>query len=235
MRFLVLLFIFFLTSCQDTKTSIKTTDAQTQKINSTHKKEQSIKKEDAKKIVKNTKITNKNAIDFLLKYGQENPEKKVRIETKFGNIEMELYDDTPLHRANFIHIVKRKFLDETCFYRVAKGFVIQGGNSDKLSMAKIKNSIGSFTIPGEFRNNLKHNYGAVAMARLWKGNPHKRSSPFEFYIVVDPKGAHHLNKEHTVIGRVTKGMDVAQKISKIKTDQSEWPIQDIYMKAKIME
>ena len=102
-------------------------------------------------------------------------------------------------------------------------------------MAKIKNRIGKFTIPSEFRNNLKHNYGAVAMARIWKGNPEKRSSPFEFYIIVDPKGSHHLDQEHTVIGYVTKGISVAKKINQLETDGSEWPIHDVYMTATVIE
>lgn len=222
-------------SCQDTKSNenLPLTSKESVEIIKDTTTTQKITKKPKSKPIK--KLTNENAVDFLLDYGKQNPETKIQLETKFGVIEIELSNETPLHRANFIHIIKRKFLDETCFYRVAKGFVIQGGNSDKQSMAKIKNSIGQFTIPAEFRSNLKHNYGSVAMARLWKQNPHKRSSPFEFYIVVDPNGAHHLNKEHTVVGKVTKGMDVAEKISKINTDKSEWPIQDVYMKAKVIQ
>lgn len=231
MRFFQLLlftlFIAFYTSCQDNQTKEK-------KLNN----ENIIKKPDVKKSKKKSlvkKVSNKNAVSFLTEYGKNNPERFVRIETKFGDIEIELYNKTPLHRANFIHIVKRGFLDETCFYRVDKGFVIQGGNSDKFSMAKIKNRIGIFTIPHEFKKELKHNYGAVAMARIYKKNPEKRSSPFEFYIVMDPKGSSHLDQEHTVVGRVIKGMDVAKKINLLKTDKSEWPIEDIYMKASIIK
>ena len=73
------------------------------------------------------------------------------------------------------------------------------------------------------------------MARIYKKNPEKRSSPFEFYIVMDPNGSYHLDQEHTVIGRVTKGMDVAKKINVLETDKSEWPIEDVYMKATIIK
>lgn len=230
----LLLFIFYATafltvSCQDTKTKEKTP------INGTQKLPKANIEKKTPQPKRTEKITNNNVESFLTEYGKNNPERFVKLETKFGNIEMELFNETPLHRANFIHIVKRGFLSETCFYRVAKGFVIQGGNSDKMSMAKIKNRIGSFTIPHEFKANLKHTYGAVAMARIWKGNPEKRSSPFEFYIIVDPKGSHHLDQEHTVIGRVTKGMDVAKKINVLEVDQSEWPIEDVYMKASIIK
>lgn len=181
------------------------------------------------------RITHKNAVDFLTKYGKKNQENKVRIETDFGNIEIELYKETPLHRANFIHIVKRGFLNTTSFYRVDKGFVIQGGNSDNWDMSRLKRQIGDFQIPEEFNDDFKHDYGTVAMARLWKGNPEKKSSPWEFYIIVDPKGSHHLNNEHTIIGKVTKGMDVAEKISLVEVDESEWPKKDVNMKAYIVK
>lgn len=181
------------------------------------------------------RITHDTAEAFLVGYGKENNEQKVLIETDFGNIEIELYNETPLHRANFIHIVKRGFLNTTSFYRVAKGFVIQGGNSDGWEMSRLKRKIGDFQIPAEFNENLKHDYGAVGMARLWKENPEKKSTPWEFYIVVDPKGSHHLNGEHTIIGKVIKGMEVAEKINLVKVDKSEWPEKDIYMKASIID
>jgi len=230
--FLLSLFVCLI-SCQDNKSVSKKNEKQTE-VNVPSQQPLLKKKEKKKKRL--AKITNKNVVDTLAKYGVLHPETQVKLSTKFGDIEIELSNETPLHRANFINIVKTGFLSETCFYRVAKGFVIQGGNSDRSSMARIKNRIGSgFTIPAEFRKNLKHNYGAVAMARIYKHNPHKRSSPFEFYIVVNPKGAHHLNNEHTIIGRVTKGMDVAKKINLEKVDFSEWPENDIYMKASIIK
>ncbi len=215
-------FLFF--SCQDKKT----TPQASLKASQANVKEKEVRKFDER-------ITHDNAVTFLTTYGAENTENKVRIETDFGNIEIELYEETPLHRANFIHIVKRGFLNTTSFYRVAKGFVIQGGNSDGWEMSRLKRQIGDFQIPAEFNSKFKHHYGAVAMARLWKGNPEKKSSPWEFYIVVDPKGANHLNGEHTIIGRVTKGMDVAEKINLVEVDKSEWPVKDVYMKASVIK
>ena len=216
-------------SCQDTKSKQNTN------VTPISQKENLTTQHPEKKQKKHQRITNETAVTFLTEYGKNNTETLVKLETKFGEIEIELYEDTPLHRANFIHIIKRKFLDETCFYRVDKGFVIQGGNSDKFSMAKIKSRIGKFMIPSEMNPKHKHTYGAVAMARVYKGNPEKKSSPFEFYICMDPKGSPHLNGEHTVFGRVTKGMDVAKKINILKTDQSEWPIDDVYMTATVIK
>lgn len=227
LKLLVLLLLVNLISCQDTKTPPK-------KKQTIVKKESKTPRRDSLLKVFAQRIKNETVVSFYEDYGPKNPETKVKITTKFGEIEIELFEDTPLHRANFIHITKKGFLSKTCFYRVAKGFVIQGGNSDSFEMSKIKTRIGKFSIPAEFIKKRKHTYGAVAMARTWKNNPKKRSSPFEFYIVVDAKGAHHLDGEHTVFGRVTKGMDVAKKINRVKVDKSEWPIDDVYMKVEII-
>ncbi len=226
--FKCLVIIGVLISCQDNK-SKPLTIPDTSKIDLKKKKRDSIQK------IFDNRINNETVVSFYKAYGKLNTETKVRIETSFGVIEMELFNDTPLHRANFIHIVKRGFLSETCFYRVAKDFVIQGGNSDSFKMAKIKNRIGKFTLPAEFLKHRKHEYGTVAMARIWKKNPNKRSSPFEFYIVMNTQNATHLNGEHTVIGKVIKGMDVAEKINAVTVDKSEWPITDVCMKATIIK
>lgn len=225
-RFFLLVALCF--ACQDKKN---------QTYNTPNKSKTEIKNSRQDTLVKlfNNRITNDNVVDFYTKYGKENPEKKVRITTKFGDIDIELFEDTPLHRANFIHIVKRGFLSETCFYRVAKDFVVQGGNSDSFKMARIKGKIGKFTLPAEFKPHHKHEYAAVAMARIWKNNPERRSSPFEFYIVVNTENAKHLNGEHTVIGKVIKGMDVVKEINKVEVDKSEWPINDVCMKVQILE
>ncbi|WP_010521118.1 peptidylprolyl isomerase [Aquimarina agarivorans] len=214
------------TACQDTKSTLQNEPL---KIKQKKKAATPLKPKYTKR------ITNKNVVEMLTAYGENNKERFVKLTTDFGEIEIELYNQTPLHRANFIQLVKRKFLDETCFYRVAKGFVIQGGNSDRMEMAKIKRKIGQFTIPQEIKKNLKHHYGSVAMARVYKNNPNKRSSPFEFYIDVDPKGSHHLDGEHTVIGHVIKGMEVAKQINLVEVDFSEWPKKDVYMKATIIK
>src|SRR5690606_10527429 len=62
------------------------------------------------------KITNENVVSFLTEYGKNNPETKVQISTPLGDIEIELYKDTPLHRANFIYLVKQGYFNETFFH-----------------------------------------------------------------------------------------------------------------------
>ena len=76
------------------------------------------------------KITQKNVVDFLTEYGKKNPETKVKISTRLGDIVIDLYEDTPLHRANFIYLVKQGYFNETFFHRIVPDFIIQGGNSD---------------------------------------------------------------------------------------------------------
>jgi len=234
--------VFTLNSCEDknskkknsqiNKNSSVSNSAQTdsssiEKINKNH----SIKEEEAEPF----KITNDNLRAFMTKYGQENPETQVRIKTMYGNIDIQLYTSTPLHRANFIYMVKQKYFDETFFYRVAKGFVIQGGNSDRNQMAKKRHEIGEYTIPQEQVPGLKHIRGSVALSKQWVDNPSNRSTPFEFFIVIAKKGAHHLNGEHTIFGKVIKGMSVADKISNVPVDGSEWPLDNIFIKAEVLK
>ena len=176
-----------------------------------------------------------NVTRFLKAYGEKNKETKIVIKTAYGNIKIRLFKDTPLHRANFIFLTKIKYFDTTVFYRVAKNFVLQGGNSDNFQTVKDRYKYGNYKLPTEFRKNRKHNYGALAAARDWKKNPEKLSSPFEFYIVQNRKGAHHLNYEHTVFGEVISGFDTMDKIAKIKVGEDEWPEEDVNMKVAILD
>ena len=149
---------------------------------------------------------NKNNVEaFFTEYGKKNKETKVIIKTKFGNIKIRLYNDTPIHRANFIFLTKIKYFNTTEIYRVAKNFVIQGGNSDETYTKKQRRLYGNYLIKPEFKKNRRHKYGVLAAAREWDDNPNKLSNPFEFYIVHNRNGAHHLNNEHTVFGEVISG------------------------------
>ncbi|AVR46098.1 peptidylprolyl isomerase [Christiangramia fulva] len=180
-------------------------------------------------------IKQEELIPTLKEYGKKNPETKIRIRTRFGDIIVQLYKDTPLHRANFIMLTKNDYFDDTYFHRVAEGFVIQGGNSDNQSTASMRADVGHYLIPSEFSAGHKHDYGAFSMAKYSEQNVSKASSPFEFFIVMDKNGAHHLDNEHTVFGHVIEGMDVAEKISKVKTVQSEWPLKNIEMDVDVID
>lgn len=110
---------------------------------------------------------------------------RVKITTDSGIIIVKLYDSTPLHRDNFVKLVKQGFYDSLLFHRVIQGFMIQGG--DPLSKnAAPGQPLGMGggdmeRIPAEFRNGIIHKRGALAAAR--DGNPQKASSACQFYIV----------------------------------------------------
>ena len=104
----------------------------------------------------------------------------VTIETKFGNMKLILFDETPKHKNNFIKLAKSGRYDSTIFHRVIKGFMVQGGDID----AKEQNGPSHETIPAEFVPQHYHKKGALAAARQGdQVNPKKASSWCQFYIV----------------------------------------------------
>ncbi|MDG1040696.1 MAG: peptidylprolyl isomerase [Polaribacter sp.] len=220
----LLIFVFAILNCSEKKEK-KSIPVPTKR------KEKLIKKAE-----KTWDSLHKNNVEsFFTAYEKTNKETKVRIQTAYGTITLRLYNDTPIHRANFIFLTKIKYFDKTVFYRIAKNFVIQGGNSDGYDAMKSRYKYGNYLIKPEFRPNRKHKYGALAAAREWEKNPDKLSSPFEFYIVQNRKGAHHLNNEHTVFGEVISGWETIDKIAELKTDVKEWPLVDVNMKVEILD
>lgn len=183
----------------------------------------------------NDSINSKNVVPFLTKYGEVNKESLVVIKTRLGDIKIQLYEDTPLHRSSFIFLTKMGYFDTTCFYRVVPNFVIQGGESERLDTQRYKARYERYKIPPEFRPNRRHKYGAIALARDWKNNPQKNSTAFEFYIVQNKEGAHHLDGEHTVFGEVISGFETIDKIVNLEAGSDEWPLDDVFMKIEIIK
>jgi len=198
-------------------------------------------------------ITNENKSDVLTQYGKENPEKDVIIETDFGVIRLRLYEETPLHRANFIKLIKDGYYDQAEFYRIVEKFVVQGG----VPIKKL-----NYTIPAEFIAKYFHKKGALGMARLDDNNPGKESSSTEFYIVHGNKyadweydeeekneglatsaeqrklyttigGEMSLDTRYTVFGEVIEGLDVIDKIASVKVYSSERPYKKIPFQIKL--
>ena len=193
-------------------------------------------KKPTKEIVKTfDSITSKNAIDFLIAYGEKHKENKVLFKTRLGNITIKLYDDTPLHRANFIFLTRVGYFDTTCFHRIVPNFIVQGGNSESSKTLKIRNKYQNYTIPPEFRKHHKHKYGALGAARDWEYNLSKKSNPFEFYFIVNKKGAHHIDGKHTVFGEVISGFSTLNKIVSLKAGRDEWPYEDVFIKATVIK
>jgi peptidyl-prolyl cis-trans isomerase B (cyclophilin B) len=112
-------------------------------------------------------------------------EQKVQIRTTEGDITLKLYNETPLHRDNFIKLVRSGFYDGTNFHRVISEFMIQGGDT---SLKQNAPDI-DYTIPAEIRTPaIYHKYGTLAAARLGDNiNPERASSGHQFYIVVGKK------------------------------------------------
>lgn len=112
----------------------------------------------------------------------------VELITNYGNIIIRLSDSTPLHRNNFLKLVKTGYYDSTLFHRVIENFMIQGGDPESKN-APAGQSLGyggpAHKVPAEFRTTLFHKKGAIAAAR--EDNPEKASSGSQFYIVQGKK------------------------------------------------
>ena len=116
-------------------------------------------------------------------------EKHVFLETTLGTIELKLYDETPLHRDNFLSVVQSGAYDSLLFHRVIRDFMIQGGDPDSRNAApgvELGEGDLPYTVPAEFRleEGIFHRRGVLAAAREGDDvNPEQRSSAMQFYIV----------------------------------------------------
>lgn len=177
-----------------------------------------------------------DAMEFFLEYDKHHKENKVRITTDFGTIDVLLFNETKFHRANFIYLTKRGYFNGTQFYRVINNFIIQGGNSDDKKTAHKRASIGRYLLPTDTNRGFTHERGVLSMPSGEIDNPYKLASPFEFFIVQQHGGAHFLDGDYTVFGKVIDGMDIVDKIAAVKTDEADWPLRNIYIrKAEIIE
>lgn len=223
--------LFF--GCEHNKKNISKTVPQ--------KKQSSIKKDTfpilkkVKEIKKETDTINKtNAVSFLKAYGNIHQETLVLFKTRLGMIKIKLYRETPLHRASFIFLTKTGYFNTTSFHRIVPDFIVQGGNSDFPKTRELRMKY-NYKIPAEIKKFRKHKYGALAAARQWENNPDKISSPFEFYIIQDKNGSHHLDGEHTIFGEIIEGFSTIEKISRLETDKKEWPLNEVFINAEVLK
>lgn len=197
----------------------------------------------------------------------------VKLQTTEGDIVIELYNETPLHRDNFLSLIKRGILDSTLFHRVVTNFMIQGGDPESKDAEKTdidfpapvlgyNNATDAkgeaYTIPAEITYpQTFHKRGAVCAARDGDDtNPERRSSSSQFYIVWGrwpaPKkagtkplpyyndsrqpGIPSLDGDYTVFGEVIQGMNVVERIQKLRTDKNDRPLKDVrIIKASIIQ
>ena len=252
-RHFPLLLVLFLFSCANTEQSTDSAQSAAPKV----------EKKTTKK-AQRKRLTSNNIVTFLTDFGLKNPENIITLSTPKGDIKIKLFDDTPLHRANFIFLSKKGYYDNTVFYRVIPNFMIQGGDTDGYDHRDKKKAIGNYKLPPEILPKYFHERGAVSMARPYDDNPGKKSSAFVFFIVdgetytdreldeIEKKyeikitenqrnvyktkgGAPHLDGEHTIFGTVLTGMDVVDAISEVKTDEADWPIDDISIKVEVIQ
>ena len=148
----------------------------------------------------------------------------VTFETTAGTIKAELYPKiAPNTVRNFISLVQSGFYDGTIFHRVIPGFMIQGGDPEGTGMGGPDYSIrGEFSGNG-FQNDLKHSRGVLSMARTMM--PDSAGSQF-FLMVAD---APHLDGQYASFGKVTEGMEAADKIVATPRDRSDRPREDQVM------
>ena len=196
-------------------------------------KNKEIKKEEIKEEA--ILLNDQNAIPFFFDYQKQNLEDKVRITTRFGNIDLQLFKNTPYHRANFIYLTKKGYFNGTTFHRVVPGFIIQGGNSDRMETAKKRAEIGKYLLPPDTRKGYKHHRGVISMPSSEIENPHKLASPYEFFIVQQAPGAYHLDGSYTVFGKVIAGMEVVDEINKQRIDNREAPLTNVIMEVSILQ
>lgn len=237
--FLVLILVFTCLSCKDTPQEQNNLNEETSDtIQRLTKEQQFLKNRYKRQISANgdsllAYIPQDSVKVFFTRYGKENPENKVRLITKYGDVEIELFKETPIYRASFIYLVKNKYFNGTLIYRIVKDFVIQGGNSDEMLPSLKRSSSGNYKLPPHFVTGLNHERGSLSSAKEWENNPENWHNPFEFFITINKSP--HLDQEHTVFGKVTNGMDVVDIIGKLPTGDGDWPIEDVYIDMEIIK
>ena len=122
-----------------------------------------------------------------VKIKKKDRKKDIEMVTSHGTMILRLSDSTPLHRDNFLRLVKSGYYNNVLFHRVIKNFMIQAGDPESRSAKSgipLGNGGPGYTVPAEFRPSLFHKKGALAAARMGDDvNPGKASSGSQFYIV----------------------------------------------------
>ena len=184
----------------------------------------------------------------------------VEISTIHGNIKLKLYNETPIHRDNFLELAREGKYDGSRFHRVINRFMIQGGASPDLSTIDNRPML-----PAEIKPEFIHKKGALAAARTGDHvNPERKSSGSQFYIVQGQKysvermnmmskrsgvqyteaqkktyaeigGTPHLDMQYTVFGEVIEGLDVVDKIAAVQTRQGDMPVDDVIMTVSVIK
>lgn len=141
--------------------------------------------------------------------------KKVKLQTNMGDITIELYSDMPITTGNFEKLASTGFYDGTIFHRVIDGFMIQGGDPKGTGYGG-----PGYTIKDEFTDHNRNDRGTISMAN---SGPNSGGSQFFINLVNN----NFLDSKHPAFGKVIEGMDVVDKIAKVKTDGNDRPLQEV--------
>lgn len=184
----------------------------------------------------------------------------VTIATRFGDLKLVLFDQTPQHKQNFLNLTKKKFYNDLLFHRVIEDFMIQGGDPNSKGapdQVQLGNGDVGYRVPAEIRSELFHRKGALAAAR--DNNPEKASSGCQFYVVqgkiynetdlerqmarsgrtfTDAQkqvyktvgGSPHLDGGYTVFGQAIAGLAIVDSIAKQPRNAYDRPLRDVTMR-----
>ena len=216
------------------------------KEESSKKQSESVKKEISKDSLSQTiateepeevfKLNEENAIPFFFDYQKDLKVDKVKMTTSMGSFTIQLFDNVPYHKANFIFLTRQGYFNGTQFHRVVENFIIQGGNADDKETTAKRREIGRYLLPPDTRKGHKHHRGTISMPSSENDNPHKLASPYEFFIVVTKPGSYHLDGDFTPFGKIIEGMNIVDKINQVPVGKGDWPSQNVYIeKAEVIE
>jgi len=149
-------------------------------------------------------------------------QKLVRLETNMGNITIALDPEMPITAGNFETLVKKGYYDGVIFHRIIPGFMIQGGDPTGTGMGG-----PGYAIKDEFSRNNRNDRGTISMANA---GPNTGGSQFFINLVNN----NFLDGKHPVFGKIVEGMDVVDKISKIKTGHADKPLQNVTILHAVM-
>jgi peptidylprolyl isomerase len=151
------------------------------------------------------------------------PGDKVLLKTSMGDITIQLDPEMPITAGNFKKLVEKGFYNGVIFHRIIDGFMIQGGDPTGTGTGG-----PGYTIKDEFTKHNKNDKGTIAMANA---GPNTGGSQF-FINLVDNN---YLDKAHPAFGKVIEGMDVVEKMGKVRTDVRDKPVQQVkILEAKVL-
>lgn len=157
-----------------------------------------------------------SAKSLVIRVGEKKMDGKIAVlETTLGTIEIELYDNMPITAGNFKKLVSEGFYDGVIFHRIIAGFMVQGGDPQGTGMGG-----PGYTIKDEFAKPNKNDRGTISMANA---GPNTGGSQFFLNLVNN----NFLDDKHPVFGKITKGMDVLDKLGAVKVGANDRPIQEV--------